>query len=125
MSGNRRARARALTKEGSHLMHIQIINFNLKDATEQQYLNICDELAPTFGSMPGLLTKFWLADRASNVYGGVYVWKDRAAMDAYMASEVAAAVVSHPNLTNISSKDFDVLLAPTRVTRGVSPNLVS
>ena len=106
-------------------MHIQLINFNLKDATEEQYLKICEELAPTFGSMPGLLTKFWLADRANNIFGGVYVWKDRAAMDAYMASEVAAAVVSHPNLTNITSKDFDILVTPTRVTRGFPPNVVS
>ncbi len=95
-------------------MHIQIINFKLRDAAEEQYLKLCEELAPTFGSMPGLLTKFWLADRASNAYGGVYVWKDR-------ASEVAAAVVSHPNLTNITSKDFDVLIAPTRVNRGCLP----
>jgi hypothetical protein len=46
-------------------------------------------------------------------------------MDAYMASEVAAAVVSHPNLTNITSKDFDILATPTRVTRGFQPNVVS
>ena len=106
-------------------MHIQIINFNLKDATEEQYLKICDELAPTFGSMPGLLTKYWLADTASNTYGGVYIWKDHAAMSAFLVSKVAAAVISHPNLTNVTSKDFSILLAPTRVTRGLPPDLVS
>jgi quinol monooxygenase YgiN len=106
-------------------MHIQVINYNLKDATEEQYLDICDGLAPTFGSMPGLLTKYWLADRANNIYGGVYVWKDRDAMAAYMASKVAAAVISHPNLANITSKDFGVLAAPTRVTRGLASNVVS
>jgi quinol monooxygenase YgiN len=99
-------------------MHVQIINFNLKDATEAQYRALCDDLAPTFGAMPGLLTKYWLADAATNTYGGVYIWENRAAMEAYMNGEVAAAVIAHPNLANISSKDYDILESPTQVTRG-------
>jgi quinol monooxygenase YgiN len=102
-------------------MHVQIINFNLENATEEVYLAICEGLAPTFGSVPGLLTKYWLADPTRNAYGGVYIWKDRAAMESFMAGEVAAAVIAHPNLANITSADFGVLDAPTRVTRGLSP----
>ncbi|WP_088345908.1 MULTISPECIES: YdhR family protein [Rhodomicrobium] len=101
-------------------MHIQIINFNLKDATEEQYRAIADSLAPTFAAMPGLLTKYWLGNTAGNSYGGVYVWRDRAAMQAFMSGEVAAAVLAHPNLANITSEDFGVLDAPTRVTRGLA-----
>jgi quinol monooxygenase YgiN len=99
-------------------MYVQIVNFNLTDATETQYRALCDDLAPTFGAMPGLLAKYWLADAATNTYGSVIIWEDRASMEAYMNGEVAAAVIAHPNLANITSRDFDIIEAPTRVTHG-------
>ena len=107
-----------IEKERKQAMHVQIINFNLKDATEEAYRAICDDLAPVFGAMPGLLSKVWLADAATNTYGGVYLWEDRVAMETYIDSDVFAAVGAHPNLTNITARDFDVLEAPTHVTRG-------
>lgn len=100
-------------------MYVQIITYNLENTTERDYLALCRDLAPTFADMPGLQTKYWLADPATNTFGGVCIWTNRAAMEAYMAGEVAASVVAHPNLVNIASKDFDVLDAPTRVTRGL------
>jgi quinol monooxygenase YgiN len=100
-------------------MHVQIITYNLENTTEQDYLTLCRDLAPTFAKMPGLQAKYWLADPATNTFGGVYIWTNRTAMEAYMAGEVAAAVVAHPNLANIASRDFDILDAPTRVTRGL------
>jgi len=100
-------------------MHIQIVTFNLENATQQDYLALCRELAPTLAKTPGLQTKYWLADPATNISGGVYIWTNRAAMDAYMAGAVAASVVAHPNLTNITSRDFGILEAPTRLTRGL------
>jgi len=38
---------------------------------------VCDGLASTFATMPGLISKVWLADPATNTYGGVYTWRDR------------------------------------------------
>lgn len=100
-------------------MHIQIINFNLKDMSEEEYRNLCDQLAPTFADLPGLVSKAWLADPASNTYGGVYVWRDREAMVDFTKTELFNAVATHPNLANITSKDFAVLEEPSRVTRGL------
>jgi quinol monooxygenase YgiN len=97
-------------------MHVQIITFNLNGVTEAQYLASAEELAPTFAAMPGLLSKVWTADQAANTYGGVYVWKDRAAMDSYMAGGVAAGLIADPNLVNVTSSDYGVLAGPTRVT---------
>ena len=36
-----------------------------------------------------------------------------------MAGEVAASVLAHPNLTNITGRDFGILEAPTRLTGGL------
>ena len=98
-------------------MHIQIINFNLKDVSEEEYGKLCDQLAPSFADLPGLISKAWLADTATNTYGGVYIWQDRQAMESFTKTELFNAVATHPNLANITSRDFLVMEAPTRVTR--------
>ena len=53
-------------------MHIQIINFNLKDLSEEDYQAAGEELAPAFADVPGLISKVWLANSETNTYGGVY-----------------------------------------------------
>jgi heme-degrading monooxygenase HmoA len=100
-------------------MHIQVVNFNLKGMSEGEYRKMCDELSPAFAGMPGLISKVWLADKATNTYGGVYTWRDRSAMEAYIKSDIFQAVGKHPNLTNISSRDFGVLEEPTRLCHGL------
>jgi hypothetical protein len=102
-------------------MHIQVINFRLKDLSHEGYAALCDELAPTFAAMPGLLAKVWLADEASGTYGGVYTWRDRAALE---AANVFAIVQGHPNFADATSRDFGILEGPTRVTRGLAAALV-
>jgi heme-degrading monooxygenase HmoA len=100
-------------------MHIQVVNFNLKNMGEGEFRKMCDELAPNFASIPGLISKVWLADPATNTYGGVYTWQDRSSYEAFTKSELFQAVGKHPNLTNITSRAFGVLEGPTRVTHGL------
>ena len=69
-------------------MHVQIVNFNLKDLSDEDFRKGSAELAPMFAAVPGLLSKVWLADEGSNVYGGVYLWRDKAAMDAYATTKL-------------------------------------
>ena len=99
-------------------MQILIVNFNLNGITEDDFVNHANEVAPAFAAVPGLLSKVWLADRAEGVYGGVYTFESADAVDRYLASDLCAAVASNPGLANISVRRFDVLDAPTRVTRG-------
>ena len=51
-------------------MHVQIVNFNLKDMTDAEFHSMANEVAPAFASVPGLLGKIWLADAGKNTYGG-------------------------------------------------------
>jgi len=98
-------------------MHIQIVNFNLKDISDADYRSACDGLAELFARVPGLISKVWLADEQANTYGGVYTWVDRAAMETYLRSDIFNAVAANPNFVNITSRDFDVLESPSRVTQ--------
>ena len=98
-------------------MHIQIVNFNLREMSNAEYEAFCAKVAPAFAKVPGLLSKTWLADAASNTYGGVYFWASKAAMEDYFQTDLFKAVVNNSNLANLTSKDFNVLDAPGRATR--------
>jgi heme-degrading monooxygenase HmoA len=98
-------------------VHIQIITFGLKGISEEEYAKVAEAAAPTFAAMPGLLSKHWLADKETNTYGGVYVWRDREAMEAYGETEVFAAMRDNPYFEGLSVKDYAVLEGATRITR--------
>ena len=100
-------------------MHIQVINFNLEGITRTEYEAVCNELSEAFAALPGLISKYWLADDENNSYGGVYIWESKDAYEAYLQSELFVGVGANPALVNIVSKDYDVIEAPTRVTRGL------
>ena len=97
-------------------MHILIINFNLNGIDRAQYESICDEVAPAFAEVPGLISKKWLADDATNTYGGVYLFKDRQAMLDFQQSELYASVGGDPTFANITAPDFEMLAGPSKVT---------
>jgi heme-degrading monooxygenase HmoA len=101
-------------------MHIQVVNFQLKGLSAEDYRAACDQLAPAFAEVPGLMSKVWLANSDTNTYGGVYTWRDREAMIAFAKSDLFASVKNHPNLTEIRSADFAILEAPTHVTKGLA-----
>ena len=75
-------------------MHIQIITFNLKDVSRQDYEVTCNEIAQAFADLPGLQSKHWLADEASNTYGGVYIWESKEAMQRYLESDLFSQVLN-------------------------------
>jgi heme-degrading monooxygenase HmoA len=106
------------------MMHIQIVNFRLKDLSEEDYVKSCEQEASAFADLPGLISKVWLANRETNTYGGVYTWQDRQAMENYVNSELFNAMATDPNLVDITSKDFAVLEGPTRVTRSLAGTTV-
>jgi hypothetical protein len=99
-------------------MHIQIVNFHLKGVSVGDYGKLCDDLAPAFAGLPGLVAKIWLADPGANTFGGVYLWRDRRAMENFTKTDLFRSVATHPNLADLTSRDFEVMEGPTRVTRG-------
>ena len=95
-------------------MRILIVNFSLEGLPHEEYLKVADELAPVFAGVAGLRSKTWLADKESNVYGGVYVFESQQALDDYCGGELFAGVGSNPNFTNISVRSFGTLEGPSK-----------
>jgi quinol monooxygenase YgiN len=100
-------------------MHILIISFRLDGMSAEAFHELCHELAPTWAQIPGLLSKVWLEDSETNTYGGVYTWSSREAMNEFLQSELFDAIASNPNFIDATVKDYGVIEAPTRVTRGL------
>lgn len=101
-------------------MHVQVVSFHLQGVARPEYEALCEQLAGAFAALPGLISKVWLADEATNTYGGVYLWRDRAAMEAFLTTDLFRGVATHPNLTDVVSRDFGVLEGPSAVTRAMT-----
>lgn len=99
-------------------MDVLIVNFGLDGLSEAEYREGCESEAPAFAEIDGLLSKIWLADAASNTYGGVYSFRDRAALEDYLASDTFRAIGTTPGIVAVAAKTFEVLEGPTRITSG-------
>ena len=98
-------------------MVIQIVNFNLEGITHEQYVGAATELAPAFKELNGLKSKVWLSDEKNNVYGGIYTWENLQNMNDYINSPFYDEVLgNNPSFVNITSKEFEVLDGPTKIT---------
>ena len=101
-------------------MQAQIITYQLKDISQQEYLKqMVEPDAPILANVNGLISKVWLVDEEKNSFGGFYLWETKAAMEAFMHSDLVAAVVSRPFLKNVSSVDYTVNETASKITRGL------
>jgi hypothetical protein len=102
-------------------MVVQIVQFQLAGIAPADYEAHAERIAPEFARMPGLIAKAWLADPAEGTYGGVYLWTDRAAAEAYAEGELFATARRNPAFVGFDSSILDTLAAPTEVTtRGLA-----
>ncbi len=75
-------------------------------------------MAQTFANVPGLSWKIWLLNEAEYEAGGVYLFQDEGALQAFLSSPLAEQVKSLPVITDLSVKQFDIMEGVTAVTRG-------
>jgi heme-degrading monooxygenase HmoA len=108
-------------------MHAQVITFGLNGITEEQFHEASGADAQMFADLPGLLAKFWLRDPEANTYGGVYIWADQQAYEAYIEGEIFNAIKADGHLENVQSRGFEIFEDLTSMTtpglRAVSPSV--
>ena len=66
---------------------VQIVQFE-SNKTRDEVLAAAYERRPQFEAMEGLVQKYYLEMEAPNTYGGVYIWKDKASMAAFLQSDL-------------------------------------
>lgn len=98
-------------------MYVSILEYRIHDIDEAEWLRTCEDLAHRFAEVPGLMAKIWLHGSEGR-RGGIYVWVDKGACDRFLASDLAAMLAGHPNVADLSIKEYGVDEVPTGMTRG-------
>ncbi|MDD7937942.1 YdhR family protein [Actinomycetospora lutea] len=99
-------------------MHVSVIEYRITGIDAAGWAATCDEIAPAFALLPGLVGKIWL-EGSDGRYGGVYVWEDEAAYRAFLDSDLGAGFASHPNLEAVTMRDWAVDEKHTAITGGI------
>jgi hypothetical protein len=100
-------------------MNVLAVTFTYSGMSEQELRAASNELAPNFANIPGCFEKTWLLDAAASRCGGIYKFRDRAALETYLASDLWKGVESTPQFSAFDVRMFDVIEAPTAVTHGL------
>ena len=75
------------------------------------------QLARPVSNVPGLAWKIWLSSPASGTFGGVYLFENERALNSFVDGPIAAQINGRPGYRNVEMKSFDVLAAPSLLTR--------
>lgn len=103
-------------------MSASILQLNFKfDVSRAEYEQAVSALADDFAKVPGLLWKIWLMNESADEAGGIYLFEDELSLTSYLDGPLAAAVKTHPALSDLSVKRFEVMEELTSITRGPVP----
>lgn len=99
-------------------MPASILQLNFKlNVSAAEYERAVAPLAPAFAEVPGLKWKLWFLDAEAGEAGGLYLFEDEDARQAFLDSDLAAQVKAAPFLRELSAKPFDTMETLSRVTR--------
>jgi len=97
----------------------RILQVNFKfSVSRAEYEEAASSLAHQFAEVVGLRWKVWTMNEAKSEAGGVYYFDDKSSLQAYLAGPLAATIKSHPALSEMTVKQFEVLADVTAKTRG-------
>jgi hypothetical protein len=91
------------------------LNFSYEGLTWAEYDDTVSPLAEEFAKVNGLRWKVWLINEDNQEAGGIYLFKDQASLDAFLASDLAATV---GEAFDLEHETFDVLYDLTEITQG-------
>ena len=74
-------------------------------------------MAQPIADSPGLLWKIWLTNEADSEAGGIYLFEDEAAVNAFLGGPIVTAFKANPMVSDIRVKMFGVSGAHSLVTR--------
>jgi hypothetical protein len=100
-------------------MTARILQINMKfNMTRAEYEETVAPVVDSIAAVPGLRWKVWIMNEAEQETGGIYLFDDEASVNAYLQGPIVSAVAKHPNLSDFSVKQFEVMEGLTSITRG-------
>jgi hypothetical protein len=105
-------------------MVIVQINYRRPDMPKAEWeARYTDARAAQFLEVPGLLWKIWLDGAEERRAGGIYLFEDRAAAEAYANGPIAARMRANPDIGELDIRIFDVRERMSEITRAPLPHL--
>jgi hypothetical protein len=98
-------------------VHALVVTYRLRGATAPEHAELREELAPALAAVSGLRSLTWLENDATGSYGGFYLFEDRPAFDAFVASELFGLLHSQPGVTEVTTSDYAVRTSIERSSR--------
>lgn len=101
------------------MKYAQIFRYKLALTPAEYKARWQDPYAAAIAQVPGLIRKTWMADFDAGVFASVYIWADKASMDAFMASPAIAQVAAEPFLSELTITAIPVHEEASAITRGI------
>ena len=114
----RKTSSDALDADG---LHILVVNYtNEVNPTDEEISSQVKEYAPVFSNenFPGMIGKTMINSTDGNIYGGVYYFTSRSAIDDYLLSELWTGFEGDSN-TNVYKKDIYMVAPISTISNGV------
>lgn len=83
----------------------------------------CREAAAIIASVEGLIWKIWILQEEESEMGGMYLFANRDAAEAYLQHPVIQALCSHPAVVSHQSQLWDVESSLSTLTRAPLPDI--
>lgn len=94
------------------------VDFTYNFATADEYIAPVSPLAPKWAAVPGLVWKVWILNPETKRAGAVYYFESAKARQAYLDSELAAAVAGNPALSDFRVAQYQIMAEETAITHG-------
>jgi len=107
-------------------MSQRILQINLKfNVSAAEYEQTVSAMAEGIAAVEGLRWKVWLMNEAESEAGGIYLFDNAEAAQAFLDGPIVSQVAGHPAITAVSAKQFEISEAVTAITRGPVGEMVS
>ena len=120
-NGNHSLRKTSFNPDDASDMHILVVNYtNEVNPSDEEMSSQVKEYAPVFSNenFPGMIGKTMINSVDGNIYGGVYYFTSRSAIDDYLASDLWIGFEGDVN-TNVYKKDIYAVAPISSISNGV------
>jgi len=120
-NGNHSMRKTSSNPDDASDMHILVVNYtNEVNPSDEEMSSQVKEYAPVFSNenFPGMIGKTMINSVDGNIYGGVYYFTSRSAIDDYLASDLWIGFEGDAN-TNVYKKDIYAVAPISSISNGV------
>jgi hypothetical protein len=97
-------------------MEALVVTFKT-DATIEEFTAANEEDAPAFAEVDGLFVKIWIADPETSTFGGIKLFRDSAALDSYLDSDIFKSILEDPSVEDATYRRYQVIESLTAKTQ--------